>query len=411
MIDISLRARVKRVYPCNQILKRLAKGVRKNFRADGEADIVKLVARRIHVLRQLKRQQSHEELTEPFFAILIKSCRYALKYISGENRMKAWQKIMLAAVAATIAVIAGTSAYLDFSPTPRLTISTTTSLYDTGLLDAIKAQYQATHKVDIYFSPQGTGVALANAAAGEADLVLVHAPSSEYPYLADGILVCRKIIAWNYFAIVGPSSDPAKITGKNATEALKSILAFGRNQTGTIIWVSRNDASGTYTKEVSLWKSAGYNWTTISKESWFTSTGQGMGATLQVTDQKNAYTLSDIGTYLEFYQSGTVHLAALTKGPDYSLLNVYSVYAVNPQKVSNASFSQAIAFIEWLVSDAGQQVISTYGNYSQPLFYGAVQPLRNNSPQPDVSWIRQYAFFNGTECPTQYQDDHQELYP
>jgi tungstate transport system substrate-binding protein len=325
--------------------------------------------------------------------------------------MKAWQKILIAAVAVTIIVIAGTLAYLYFSPTPRLIVSTTTSLYDTGLLDAIKTQYEATHKVDIYFSPQGTGVALANAAAGEADVVLVHAPSSEYPYLANGTLVCRKIIAWNYFTIVGPASDPAKIRGKNATDALKSILTYGRNQTGTIVWISRNDASGTYTKEVSLWKSAGYNWTKISKEPWFTSTGQGMGATLQVTDQKNAYTLSDLGTYLKFYESGTISLAALIKGPDYSLLNVYSVYAVNPQVVSNVSFSQAIAFIEWLVSDSGQQVIKSYGNYSQPLFYGAVQPLKNNSPQPDVSWIEQYAFFNGTECPTQYRASQNQLYP
>jgi len=327
--------------------------------------------------------------------------------------MKAWQTILIAAIVVTIVVVAGTLAYLDFSPTPRLIVSTTTSLYDTGLLDAIVANYTVTHKVNIYFSAQGTGVALANAAAGQADLVLVHAPSSEYPYLANGTLICRKIIAWNYFAIVGPSSDPAGITGKNATEALKSILAYGRNQTGTIVWISRNDGSGTYTKEVNLWKSAGYNWTTISGESWFTSTGQGMGATLQITDQKNAYTLTDLGTYLEFYHSGTIHLAALIEGPDYSLLNVYSVYAVNPQKVSNASFGQAINFMKWLVSDAGQQVISNYGtgNYSQPLFYGAVQALKNNSPQPDASWIQKYAFFNGTECPTQYQDDHQELYP
>lgn len=326
--------------------------------------------------------------------------------------MKAWQKILVAAIMATVVVIVGTVAYLEFSPTPRLTISTTTSLYDTGLLDQIKTQYEATHKVAIYFSPQGTGIALANAAAGEADVVLVHAPSSEYPYLANGTLVCRRIIAWNYFALVGPSSDPANIAGKNATDALKSILAYGRNQTGKIVWVSRNDASGTYTKEVSLWKSAGYNWTTISAESWFTSTGQGMGATLQVANEKNAYTLSDLGTYLEYSRSGTISLVAQVKGPDYSLLNVYSVYAVNPQKVSNASFSQAITFIKWLVSDAGQQVINNYGteNYSQQLFYGAVQPLKDNDPQPDVSWIQKYAFFNGTECPTQYQDDHPELY-
>jgi tungstate transport system substrate-binding protein len=326
--------------------------------------------------------------------------------------MNVWQKTLIAAVIATIVVIGGTIAYLDLSPTPRLYVSTTTSLYDTGLLDQIKSQYEATHKVDIYFNPQGTGVALADAAAGEADVVLVHAPTSEYPYLSNGTLVCRKIIAWNYFTIVGPSSDPAKITGKNATDALKAILAYGRNQTGTIVWVSRNDASGTYTKEVSLWKSAGYAYSNVSKESWFTSTGQGMGPTLQVADQKNAYTLSDIGTYLQYSHNGIISLSALVKGPDYALLNVYSVYAVSRTAVSNVSFSQAITFIKWLVSDAGQQVISNYGvgNYSQQEFYGAVQPLKTGSPQPDVNWIKQYAFFNGTECPTQYQDDHSELY-
>ena len=95
------------------------------------------------------------------------------------------------------------------------------------------------------------------------------------------------------------------------------------------------------------------------------------------------------------------------------MLNVYSVMAVNPAKVSNVSFNDAIDFIKWLVSDTGQQVISNYGkaDYSQSLFYSAVQPLKDNSPQPDVTWIQSYAFFNGTECPTQYRDDHPELYP
>jgi tungstate transport system substrate-binding protein len=309
---------------------------------------------------------------------------------------------LIAAIVATIAVIAGTVAYLEFSPTPRLTISTTTSLWDTGLLTEIKTQYEANHKVTLNFAPQGTGVALANAAAGQADVVLVHAPSTEYPYLADGTLVCRKIIAWNYFVIVGPNSDPAEIEGKNATDALKAILAYGRNQTDTIVWVSRNDKSGTYSKEVSLWKSADYNWTIISEESWFTKTGQGMGATLQVTDQKDAYTISDIGTYLQFSHNGIISLKALIEGADYSLLNVYT----------NASFNEAITFIKWLVSDTGQQVISSYGtgNYSQSLFSGAVQALKTNSPQPDASWIQKYAYFNSTECPSEFRDDHPELY-
>src|SRR4030067_1340587 len=328
--------------------------------------------------------------------------------------MKTWQKILSAAVIATIIVVVGTIAYFQFSPTTHLRISTTTSLYDTGLLNQKKTQYESNHKVSLDIIAQGTGLALASAGAGDADIVLVHAPSSEYPYLTNGTLVCRKIIAYNYFAIVGPSSDPAKITGKNATEALKNVLAYGRNQTsGTLVWVSRDDNSGTFTKEVSLWKSAGYNQSKIYSESWHAHTGSGMAQTLLVANQQDAYTLTDLGTHLSLSHGGTAALEPLISGSDYSLLNVYSIYAVNPQKISNASFTEAINFIKWMISDTGQQATSNFGtgNYSQNLFYGAVKPLKNNSPQPDVSWIKTYAFFNSTECPTQYQDDHPEFYP
>ena len=327
--------------------------------------------------------------------------------------MKAWQKILIVAVIATTVVIAGTLIYFEFFARRRLRISTTTSLYDTGLLDEVKKQYEATHSVDLNIISAGTGIALQQASSGDADIVLVHSPSQEKTFLTNGYGVCRRIIAYNYFTIVGPNTDPAEITGKNATEALKSILAYGRNQTGqTITWASRGDNSGTFSKEQSLWNSAGYNQTTISTESWYATTGSGMADTLNVANQKSAYTLSDLGTYLKLSKDGTISLESIVSGGK-SLLNVYSVMAVNPAKVSNVSFNDAIDFIKWLVSDTGQQVISNYGktDYSQSLFYSAVQPLKDNSPQPDVSWIRGYAFFNGTECPTQYRDDHPELYP
>jgi tungstate transport system substrate-binding protein len=325
--------------------------------------------------------------------------------------MKAWQKILTAAVLATIIVIAGTIIYFDFFARRSLRISTTTSLFDTGLLDEVTKQYEATHTVDLSIISAGTGIALQQAQAGDADIVLVHSPSQELTFLTNGYGVCRRIIAYNYFTIVGPTEDPAGITGKNATEALKSILSYGRNHADQTIWVSRGDNSGTFTKEQSLWTSAGYNQTTISAESWYATTGSGMAYTLNVANQKNGYTLSDMGTYLSLSKSGTISLESIVNGGK-SLLNVYSVMAVNPAKVSNVSFNDAIDFIKWLVSDTGQQVISNYGvsNYSQQLFYGAVQPLKSSSPQPAVSWIQSYAFFNGTECPTQYRDDHPELY-
>ena len=323
--------------------------------------------------------------------------------------MKAWQTILIAATLTTIIVIAGTIAYLNYFTPRRLRISTTTSLYDTGLLDEVKKNYESTHNIDVQIISAGTGIALQQAQAGDADIVLVHSPSQELTFITNGYGVCRKIIAYNYFTIVGPASDPAGITGENATQALKRILAYGRNNTGTI-WVSRGDNSGTFSKEQSLWTAAGYNQTLISSESWYASTGSGMAYTMNVADQKNAYTLSDIGTFLA--QSSTISLKSIVNGGK-SLLNVYSVMAVNPSKVGNVSYNDVIDFIKWLISDTGQQVISNYGvaNYSPSLFTGAVQPLKNGSPQPDVSWIQSYAFFNGTECPPQYRDDHPELYP
>jgi tungstate transport system substrate-binding protein len=326
--------------------------------------------------------------------------------------MKAWQKILTVAVIATIVVIAGTGIYFEYFARRRLRISTTTSLFDTGLLDEVKKQYEATHTVDINIISAGTGIALQQASAGDADIVLVHSPSQEKTFLTNGYGVCRRIIAYNYFTIVGPDADPAGITGKNATEAMKSILAYGRDHTDQDIWVSRGDNSGTDNKEVSLWTSAGYNRTLIASESWYATTGSGMANTLNVANQKNAYTLSDIGTYLALYKPGTIQLQAIVTGGK-SLLNVYSVMAVNPAKVSNVSFNDAIDFVKWLVSDAGQQVIDNYGvaDYGQHLFYGAVQVLKDGSPQPDVSWIQSYAYFNGTECPSQWRDDHPELYP
>ena len=326
--------------------------------------------------------------------------------------MKAWQTILIVAVIATITVIAGTVIYFEYFTRRRLRISTTTSLFDTGLLDEVKKQYEATHSVDIHIISAGTGIALQQASAGDADIVLVHSPSQEKTFLTNGYGVCRKIIAYNYFTIVGPTSDPAGITGKNATEALKSILAYGREHTDQDIWVSRGDNSGTFSKEQSLWTSAGYNQTIISNESWYWTTGSGMANTLNVANQKNAYTLSDLGTYLAQYKPGIIQLQAIVTGGK-SLLNVYSAMAVNPAKVSNVSFNDAIDFIKWLVSDTGQQIISNYGkaDYGQSLFYGAVRVIKDNSLQPDVSWITSYAYFNGTECPTQYRDDHPELYP
>jgi tungstate transport system substrate-binding protein len=336
--------------------------------------------------------------------------------------MKAWQKLLIVAALATIVVIAGTLVYFNYFSKRRLFISTTTSLYDTGLLDAIEADYESSHLVDLNVVAVGTGVAIQQAESGDADIVLVHAPSTELTFLEGGYGVNRKIIAYNFFTIVGPADDPAQISGKTANEAMSSLLTYGQNladQSGqTRIWVSRGDNSGTNTKEKSLWTAAGYNYTELSTEPWFAVTGQGMGATLTFADQKNAYTLSDIGTYLKFHSDGTIEITALLT-EEQSLLNVYSVMAVNKDTVQanqtihdQINFNDAMDFVQYLITPATQQLINDFGKdtYGEPLFYEAVQPLKDNAPQPIVGWIQDYAFFEGSECPPQYRSGYPELY-
>lgn len=335
--------------------------------------------------------------------------------------MQTWQKLIIVAVIATIIVIAGTLVYFNYFSKRRLFISTTTSLDDTELLKAIEADYEASHPVDINIVAVGTGIAIHNAKNGDADIVLVHAPSVEKTFLEDRYGLNRKIIAYNFFTIVGPADDPAQISGKTATEALFNILSYGQNipdQSGqTQIWVSRGDNSGTNSKEKSLWTVAGYNYTEISKEPWFAVTSQGMGPTLTIADQKNAYTLADIGTYLKFHEDGSIELEALIL-EERSLLNVYSVMAVNPTVPANQSiyqqinFNDAMDFIKYLISPATQQMITNFGKdtYEQSLFNAAVQPLKDDAPQPIVSWIKSDAFFDGSECPPQYRNGYPELY-
>jgi tungstate transport system substrate-binding protein len=336
--------------------------------------------------------------------------------------MKAWQKLLIVAILATIILIAGTLIFFNYFAKRRLFISTTTSLYDTGLLDVIELDYESTHNVDLNIVAVGTGIAIQQAENGDADVVLVHAPSIEQTFLEGGYGVNRKIIAYNFFTIVGPADDPAQIAGKTATEALQNLVSYGQNmadQSGqTQIWVSRGDNSGTNSKEKSLWTAAGYDYIALSSEPWFASTGQGMGATLNVANQKNAYTLSDIGTYLKFHADGSIEIVALIT-EEQSLLNVYSVMAVNKETVeanqsihSQINFDDAMGFITYLISPSTQQLINDYGldTYGQSLFNEVVQQLEDDSPQPIVSWIKDYAFFDGYECPPQYRSGYADLY-
>ncbi len=327
--------------------------------------------------------------------------------------MQTWTKMIIASFAITVMIIAGTMVYLQYFARRRLMISTTTSLDDTGLLNEIKKAFEARYPITLNFIPVGTGIAIQQAQKGDVDLTLVHSPSMEKAFLEQGYGVCRKIIAYNFFTIVGPQTDPAGIEGLNATAALKKIAEYGGNQREpqVKIWVSRGDNSGTHSKEQSLWTAVGYNYTIISSEPWYVSGGGKMGETLLKSEEFSAYTLSDIGTYLKYSKDGRITLKALIT-EEKALLNVYSVIAVNQTRHPDVNFNDTITFIRFLISDETQQLIENYGknDYGQSLFYAAVEPLKQNPPTQIVQWIKDYAFFNGSECLEEYRYGQLDLY-
>ena len=321
------------------------------------------------------------------------------------------RKVALGITIAAVILAAAAIHYFRISITAegRLVVATTTSLYDTGLLDVIEDSFEERYPINIYFISVGTGLAIEHARRGDADLVLVHDPARELPFLEEGYGVCRKIIAYNFFAIVGPADDPAGIEGLSPPQALAKIAEAGRR--GACKWVSRGDESGTHAKEKWLWRGAGFDWETIKSEAWYMEAGTGMGKTLQIANEKSAYTLSDLGTYLKYYKEGLILLEALViEGKE--LLNVYSVIAVNPSLYPKANFEGAIKFIKFLISDEGQKIIGEYGKeiYGESLFQPAVKLLKGEEDRTLVQWLREAAFFNGTECPPEYWDNHPELY-
>ena len=231
----------------------------------------------------------------------------------------------------------------------NLILATTTSLQDSGLLDVLVPAFEKASGYTVKTVAVGTGQALTMGQQGNADVLFVHAPTQEQAFMDAGWGVDRRLVAHNYFWIVGPASDPAGISGMtSAVDAFKKIAASGAT------FVSRGDSSGTNTKELALWKSAGIT----PKGSWYLQSGQGMGATLQIASEKTAYTLTDTATFLS--SQANLALEALVKS-DSSLINIYSVIAVNPAKWPKVNAAGAKAFEDYVTGSAGQQIIAAFG--------------------------------------------------
>ena len=257
-------------------------------------------------------------------------------------------------------VSAGEMAAPEPPSNATLILATTTSTQDSGLLDVLVPMFQEQTGYTVQTVAVGTGAALKMAEEGNADVLLVHAPASEKALMDAGWGKDRMLVMHNDFVIVGPADDPAGIKGTaTAAEAFQMIADAGAT------FITRGDDSGTNKMEISLW---GKTSSDPNGQAWYVDSGQGMGATLTITSEKQGYTLTDRATYLANKEN--LELEILVEG-DPALLNVYHVITVNPDKWSKSNYDGAIAFAKFMTDPATQSVIGEFGvdKFGQPLFF------------------------------------------
>lgn len=242
-----------------------------------------------------------------------------------------------------------------------LMMATTTSTDNTGLLDYLMPHFTKDTGIEIKWTATGTGKALKLGSNCDVDVLLVHAPAAEKKYIANGFGKDRKEIMYNDFVIIGPANDPAGVKGKNIVEALNIIRENEK------LFTSRGDDSGTNKKELILWKSTGK--AIPEKEKWYIQAGQGMLATINISEERKAYTMTDRGTYIKYQsqKNGNAPLKVLVEGDDI-LLNQYSVLTLNPGNCPNAEYDLAIQFSNWMAGQNAQNLIKEFRLLGEKLF-------------------------------------------
>lgn len=249
-------------------------------------------------------------------------------------------------------------AVFSASAETRLKLATTTSTDNTGLLKVLLPPFEKILDARVDVIAVGTGKALELGKNGDVDIVLVHARTEEDKFVAEGYGINRRDVMYNDFIILGPVNDPAGIKGmKDAVAALKKI-SIKKSP-----FISRGDNSGTHILEKNLWKEAEIT----PSGNWYMETGQGMGAILQVADEKRGYTISDRGTYLAY--KSKIDLKILVEGDKEKLGNPYGIIAVNPAKHKHVNYIYAMALIGWVTSVEGQKIIREFKASGEQLFY------------------------------------------
>lgn len=244
---------------------------------------------------------------------------------------------------------------------PELILATTTSTQDSGLLDVLVPMFEKETGYKVQTIAVGTGAALKMGEEGNADVLLVHAPAAEKVLVEAGVVKDRLLVMHNDFVIVGPKADPAGIKGKSVLDAYKMIAETKS------AFITRGDDSGTHKAELALWKKAELDPATFSPD-FYISSGQGMGATLTIASEKEAYTFTDRGTYLSTMNN--LDLEILVEG-DTVLLNVYHVMTVDPAKWPKVNYDGALAFAQFIVRKDVQKIIGEFGvdKFGMPLFF------------------------------------------
>lgn len=243
---------------------------------------------------------------------------------------------------------------------PNIILATTTSTQDSGLLDVLIPLFEAETGYTVQTIAVGSGQAMTMGQEGNADVLLVHAPASEVKFMDEGFGADRFLVMHNDFVLVGPAADPAGVKGKATTvEAFQAIFEAGAQ------FITRGDDSGTHKKELELWKAAELDPAGLA---WYVETGQGMGASMTVASEKEAYILTDRATYLA--NKDTYQLEILLEG-DAKLLNVYHVITVNPELWTKANYDGALAFANFMIAPETQAVIGEFGvdKFGAPLFF------------------------------------------